>query len=55
MNWKPRPEAGSLKASDAMAYAIRALAARALTKHELTRKLSNVVQMKRLQIRLLVN
>ena len=39
MNWKPRPEAGSLKASDAMAYAIRALAARALTKHELTRKL----------------
>ena len=39
MNWKPRPETGSLKAPDAMAYAIRALAARALTKHELTRKL----------------
>ncbi len=39
MNWKPRPEPGSLKASDAMQYAIRALAARALTKHELNRKL----------------
>ena len=39
MNWKPRPEPGSLKAPDAMAYAIRALAARALTKHELNRKL----------------
>jgi regulatory protein len=39
MNWKPRPEPGSLKASDAMAYAIRALAARALTRHELNRKL----------------
>jgi regulatory protein len=39
MNWKPRPEPGSLKASDAMAYAIRALAARALTKYELNRKL----------------
>jgi regulatory protein len=39
MNWKPRPEPGSLKASDALAYAIRALAARALTKHELNRKL----------------
>ena len=39
MNWKPRPEPGSLKASDALAYAIRALAARALTRHELNRKL----------------
>jgi regulatory protein len=39
MNWKPRPEPGSLKASDAMQYAIRALAARALTRHELNRKL----------------
>lgn len=39
MNWKTRPEPGSLKASDALAYAIRALAARALTKHELNRKL----------------
>jgi regulatory protein len=39
MNWKPRPEPGSLKASEALAYAIRALAARALTKHELNRKL----------------
>jgi regulatory protein len=39
MNWKTRPEPGSLKASDALAYAVRALAARALTKHELNRKL----------------
>jgi regulatory protein len=39
MNWKSRPEPDSLKASDAMQYAIRALAARALTRHELNRKL----------------
>lgn len=39
MNWKPRPEPGSLKASEALAYAVRALAARALTRHELNRKL----------------
>jgi regulatory protein len=39
MNWKARPEPGSLKAADALAYAIRALAARALTVRELERKL----------------